>query len=71
MDVPMWLWAVTVVGLIGIITVDLIIVDRRPHHFGSTDAARWVIFYMSLAVLFAIFVGFYFGWSFAGQFTAG
>ena len=71
MDVPMWLWVVTVVGLIGVITVDLIIVDRRPHHFSSTDAARWVIFYISLAVLFAVFVGVYFGWSFAGQFTAG
>ena len=71
MDVSLWLWAVTVVGLIGVIAVDLIVVDRRPHHFSSKDAARWVIFYISLAILFAIFVGVYFGWSFAGQFTAG
>lgn len=71
MIVPLWMWATTVIGLVGIITIDLLIVDRRPHHFSSTDAARWVSFYILLAVLFAIFLGFYFGWSYAGQFTAG
>lgn len=71
MEVPFWLWVATVVALIGVIAIDLIIVDRRPHHFSSSDATRWVGFYISLAVLFAIFLGFYFGWSFAAQFTAG
>lgn len=71
LEVPAWLWAVTLVGLIAVIVVDLIIVDRRPHAFGPHEAARWVGFYIGLAVLFAGFVTWYFGVSYGGQFVAG
>ena len=56
MVVPTWLWAATLIGLIGIITIDLVIVDRRPHPFTPKDATRWVVFYVILAALFAVFV---------------
>lgn len=71
MNVPAWLWAVTLLGLIGIICLDLVIVDRRPHDFGPREAARWVIFYIALATAFAVFIWLNFGPSFAGQFVAG
>jgi tellurite resistance protein TerC len=71
MDVPGWLWAATIVGLIAVIVIDLIIVDRRPHAFGPKQAARWVVVYVTLALLFALFVGWYFGTTYAGQFVAG
>jgi len=71
MDVPAWLWAATVVGLIGIITIDLLMVDRHPHIFGPAQAGRWVTFYVGLALAFAVFVGWYFGVAAAGQFVAG
>lgn len=71
MDVPGWLWAVTIVALIGVITIDLILVDRRPHPFGPNEALRWVIFYVSMAALFAIFISAYFGLEYGGQFVAG
>ncbi|CAB4887040.1 MAG: TerC/Alx family metal homeostasis membrane protein [Actinobacteria bacterium] len=71
MSTPAWLWAVTIIGIIGIIAVDLVVVDRRPHPFGPREATRWVIFYVVLAAVFAIFVGWYFGITYAGQFVAG
>ena len=71
MDVPGWLWAATILGLIGVIVVDLIIVDRRPHEFTPSDAVRWVFFYVALALGFAVFVGIRWGWGYSGQFVAG
>jgi tellurite resistance protein TerC len=71
MDVPSWLWAATIVVLIGVIVVDLILVDRRPHPFGPNEALRWVIFYVSMAALFAVFISVYFGLQYGGQFVAG
>lgn len=71
MEVPGWLWAVTLVGLIGVIVVDLIVVDRRPHPFTPRDATRWVAFYVALALAFAGFVTWYFGATYGGQFLAG
>ncbi len=71
MDVPGWLWAATVLGLIGIIVADLVIVDRRPHPFTARDAGRWVVFYVALAAVFAVFLGLWSGWASSGQFVAG
>lgn len=71
MDVPGWMWAATLIGLVGIICLDLVIVDRRPHPFGPREALRWVIFYVSLAAVFAVFVSWYFGVMYGGQFVAG
>jgi tellurite resistance protein TerC len=70
-NVPAWLWAATLVGIIGVIALDLVIVDRRPHPFGPKEAARWVVFYVVLAALFAVFIAMYFGLSYSGEFVAG
>ncbi len=71
MNTPAWLWGATILGIIAVIALDLIIVDRKPHPFGPKQATRWVIFYVCLAALFAVFVAWYFGLSYAGQFVAG
>lgn len=71
MSVPGWLWAATIAGLVGVILLDLVIVDRRPHAFGPKEAARWVVFYVALAVAFAIALAVWAGPMFAGQFVAG
>jgi tellurite resistance protein TerC len=70
-DVSAGLWAATILGLIGIIVVDLIIVDRRPHAFTAKEATRWVIFYVVLALVFAGFVTATFGRQYGGEFLAG
>ena len=71
MDVTAGLWAATILGLIGIIVLDLLIVDRRPHPFTAAEATRWVIFYVLLALAFAGYVAVTFGHHYAGQFLAG
>lgn len=71
MTVPAWLWIATVLGLIAVIVIDLIIVDRRPHEFTAREAARWVGVYVTLAVLFGLMLWIWQGGSIAGQFFAG
>ncbi|RSM46685.1 TerC family protein [Amycolatopsis balhimycina DSM 5908] len=62
MTVPLWLWIATIGGLLALIALDLVIVDRKPHEVTTGEAARWVIFYVSCAILFGIGV-----WIFAGH----
>src|SRR2546423_1022602 len=56
MFVPFWVWAVTVGGLLALMALDLVIVDRRPHEVKTAEAARWVVFYVACAVAFGIVV---------------
>ncbi|MBU6311707.1 MAG: TerC family protein [Actinomycetales bacterium] len=65
------MWLATIGGLVGIIVLDLVLVDSRPHAFGPREATRWVIFYIALALGFAVFLYFYFAPTYAGQFMAG
>ncbi|MFC4003074.1 TerC family protein [Prauserella oleivorans] len=62
MTVPFWLWLATIGGLIVLLALDLVIVDRKPHEVTTGEAARWVIFYVSCAVVFGIGV-----WVLAGH----
>ena len=66
MTVPLWLWLVTIAGLIAVIAADLLLVNRRPHAVTVREATRWVLFYVALAVLFGLGL-----WAFAGGTTAG
>ena len=71
MDLPRWLSASTLLGLVAIIVLDLVIVDRRDAPFTTRNALHWVIFYVALAAAFAVFVTVYFGATYGGQFVAG
>ena len=71
MNVPLWLWIATIGGLVGVIVLDLLLVDSKPHTFGPREATRWVIFYIVLAMAFAVFLYVYFAPTYAGQFLAG
>ncbi|PRX46725.1 tellurite resistance protein TerC [Prauserella shujinwangii] len=62
MTVPLWLWLATIGGLLALIAIDLVIVDRKPHQVTTGEAARWVTFYVSCAILFGIAV-----WLFGGH----
>ncbi|GAA4913744.1 tellurite resistance protein TerC [Actinomycetospora succinea] len=53
MYVPFWVWALTIVGLLAVLALDLAIVGRRPHEVSVREAARWVGVYIGLAALFA------------------
>lgn len=71
MEVSPLVWGLTLAALVGVIVLDLIIVERRPREFGAREAGRWVIFYVACAAAFAVFVGWKYGFVFAGEFVAG
>jgi tellurite resistance protein TerC len=51
-DEPFWIWAVTLVGLLAVIALDLW-AGRRAHEITLREAGRGVAIYVGLAVLFA------------------
>jgi tellurite resistance protein TerC len=71
MNVPLWLWLATIGGLVAIIVADLLIVDAHPHAVKTGEAARWVLFYVALAVLFGLGVWYFAGGQHAVEFFAG
>ncbi|MDF2977029.1 MAG: Integral rane protein TerC [Actinomycetospora sp.] len=71
MSVPFWVWALTIVGLLAVLALDLAIVGRRPHAVGVREAGRWVAVYVGLAVLFAVGLFLLAGQDVATAFVAG
>ncbi len=71
MNVPAWIWLATIGGLLVLLAIDLIIVDRKPHEVGVGEAGRWVTFYVACAVLFGIGIWMFSGGTHAGEYFAG
>jgi tellurite resistance protein TerC len=71
MNVPLWLWLATVAALLAVILADLFLVDHKPHAVGIGEAARWVVFYLVLAVAFGAGIWLFAGGKPAGEFFAG
>jgi len=71
MGVETWVWAVTLIGLVGILVADLLIIGRRPHEPSLKESSLWVGLYVALAIVFGIGIWVVSGGGFAGQFFAG
>lgn len=71
MNVPGWVWLATIGGLLLLMAIDLVIVDRQPHEVTIGEAARWVVFYVLCALLFGAGIWFFSGGQFAAQFFTG
>ncbi|MGE5828207.1 MAG: TerC family protein [Micromonosporaceae bacterium] len=71
MDVAGWVWAATMLGLSGLLLVDLLIIGRRPHEPSVRECTLWVCFYVALAALFGLGIWATTGPDYAGQFAAG
>ncbi|NTW38555.1 MAG: TerC family protein [Cellulomonadaceae bacterium] len=54
MTVPVWVWAATVVGVIGLITFDFYAHLRTPHAPTFRESAFWSAIYIALAIVFGI-----------------
>jgi tellurite resistance protein TerC len=48
------LWAVTLIGILGLIALDFVFVSRKPHEVGFREALIWSVFYIGIAVAFGI-----------------
>jgi tellurite resistance protein TerC len=70
-DVPSWIWTVTLVVLVALLVFDLAVVARRPHEPSMREATLWVVFYVALAMAFGLGVLAWSGGDYAGQFYTG
>jgi tellurite resistance protein TerC len=65
------MWIATIGGLLVLLAVDLVIVDRKPHEVTIGEAARWVIFYVAMAAVFGLGIWYFSGGQYATEFFAG
>jgi tellurite resistance protein TerC len=53
-EVSLALWAVTILGIVGLIALDFVTVSRKPHEVMFKEALAWSIFYIGIAIAFGI-----------------
>ena len=71
MNVPPWVWILTI-SLTGVLLlVDVLVIGRRPHVPSMGEAGRHLAFFVTLAVLFGLGVWYFSGADFATQYFAG
>jgi tellurite resistance protein TerC len=68
---PVWFEVTSFVVLIAIIAGDLLLAYLRPHVPSKREAAAWIVFYVALALLFALCFALIGRPDDAGQFVAG
>ena len=71
MNVHPYAWAITIVVMVAILTIDVFVIGRRPHEPSTKEASRAIFFFVGLAVLFGLGIWFVAGGQFAGEFFAG
>jgi tellurite resistance protein TerC len=52
--VSLTLWAVTLVGIIGLLLMDFFFISRKPHEVRFREALTWSIFYVAVAIAFGV-----------------
>jgi tellurite resistance protein TerC len=71
MNVPVWVWILTLALTSVFLLVDVLIIGRRPHVPSMGEAGRLLGLYVTLAVLFGLGVWHFSGADFATQYFAG
>lgn len=71
MDVPGWVWTVTLVLITLVFAFDLLVLGRRPHEPSRREVSVALSIYIGLALLFGLGVFFTSGGQFAAEFYAG
>src|SRR3954451_4527398 len=71
MDVPIWVWALTIAAIVGMLAFDYIGHVRTPHAPSLRESAVWSAVYIGIAVVFGLLVLWFSGAEFAGEYFAG
>jgi tellurite resistance protein TerC len=64
-------WSITVAITVAVLAFDVFIIARRPHEPSMRECAIAISIYVSLALLFGLWVWFDYGGRYAGEFYAG
>jgi tellurite resistance protein TerC len=70
-NVPMWVWLVTVGAATAFLLVDVFIIGRRPHEPTMRESAQHLAFFVGSAILFGLGVWGFAGGRFAAEYFAG
>jgi tellurite resistance protein TerC len=71
LEIPLWFEITSMVVLTIILIGDLLLIKLRPHIPSTKESTLWVVFYVGLALLFAVLLGNVGGWKNAGDFITG
>ncbi|GAA5208282.1 TerC family protein [Microbacterium kyungheense] len=71
LDLPLWFEIGSLVILTLILIADLLLILKRPHIPSARESTLWVLFYVTLALIFAGLMWIFAGGEYAGQFVAG
>ncbi|MCY7396949.1 MAG: TerC family protein [Nocardioides sp.] len=71
MDVPSWVWALTVVGIVAMLAFDFVFHVRKAHVPTLREAAVWSATYVGIALLFGVGVFVFGGSTAGGEYFAG
>src|SRR3954447_14391743 len=71
MDVPFWLWAVTVAAIVAMLVFDLVGHVRTPHAPTLRESTIWSAVYVGIAVLFGLLILWFYGGEYGGEYFAG
>jgi tellurite resistance protein TerC len=71
MNVPDWVWWLTIGLTVVILVIDVFVIGRRPHEPSRKEVSIALTFYLSLAVLFGIGVWVLAGHQYGTEFFAG
>lgn len=71
LELPLAFEIGSLVVLTLILVADLLIILKRPHIPSTRESTLWVVFYVTLALIFAGMMWIVAGGEFAGQFVAG
>jgi tellurite resistance protein TerC len=71
MATPLYVWALTILFVLGLVIFDFYSHVRTPHEPTIRESATWSIVYIAIAVLFGVGVGVTSGWQLGGEYFAG
>ena len=71
MDVPTWVWAITVAGIVALLAVDFLGHVRTPHAPTLRESAIWSAVYVGIAVVFGLLIVWFYGGEYGGEYFAG
>src|SRR5215210_8306121 len=71
LDVPFWVWAVTIAAIVGMLIFDFVGHVRTPHAPSLRESAIWSAVYVAIAVVFGLLVLWFSGAEYAGEYFAG
>lgn len=71
MNVTPLVWIITIAVTILFFVYEFFAHVRKPHEPTIGESARWSIFYIGLALVFGVGIGFVSGWDYGGEYFAG